>query len=514
LGAALAAATGSPILGIDWHGAGQSRVELLWQSVGAVLELTVGKLVHGPPSHPGSDGNNADDDDNLPNDDDDDNDDNNPDDGCDARTGPRITSARGTSGGRDSASGGDPHSVPRPAGARFQRVVGTTDTTVVFSAVQSTVPRYNCADALDRTNVATFFIAIQVVAEMCRVMGIGAGGSGGGGLDEHVKEANLAARGASSSTVAVPAVSTTSSAAADLSDASDTAGLLLAGHAAASGCAFPYLDMSLAELRDHLATMPMLLPVLSSLFVTCGDVLSLLYTSTQATHSRVMREFAVGMVPPAPSDLRVSLTRRYHNYFNDDLRQAAWEVFLGKGARLSVLFCCCLFFWVFLVFFLSTIRPFHSSHTQIQQIQQSPKANVVCDDRFAVDPCAPAIADPAASAERTGHRRPKHRRPVDGPARRPEGARAARERTCDAAAAGVDTVNAAVAAGGARRVPRLGDGRDGDHHTGHAEARCVWRVWFWIFFFVFFFLFCAHSIFFQKNMQSRGSLRHLRAHWC
>ena len=60
---------------------------------------------------------------------------------------------------------------------------------------QRGVLRYNCADSLDRTNLASYFAAIQVLAEQCRLLGIpietgggagagagtGAGAGGGGG---------------------------------------------------------------------------------------------------------------------------------------------------------------------------------------------------------------------------------------------------------------------------------------------------------------------------------------------
>ena len=38
---------------------------------------------------------------------------------------------------------------------------------------QRGVLRYNCADSLDRTNLASYFAAIQVLAEQCGLLGLG-----------------------------------------------------------------------------------------------------------------------------------------------------------------------------------------------------------------------------------------------------------------------------------------------------------------------------------------------------
>jgi hypothetical protein len=45
---------------------------------------------------------------------------------------------------------------------------------------QRGVLRYNCADSLDRTNLASYFAAIQVLAEQCNLLGLDIGSGGGG----------------------------------------------------------------------------------------------------------------------------------------------------------------------------------------------------------------------------------------------------------------------------------------------------------------------------------------------
>lgn len=45
--------------------------------------------------------------------------------------------------------------------------------TIQWHTQQQGLVRYNCADSLDRTNIASFFISVQVFVEQCRLLGLG-----------------------------------------------------------------------------------------------------------------------------------------------------------------------------------------------------------------------------------------------------------------------------------------------------------------------------------------------------
>ena len=82
------------------------------------------------------------------------------------RRSPRGEDARA----RRSRDAGSP-SVERPAPA-----IGTSFAAApsrkVTSTYQRGVLRYNCADSLDRTNLASYFAAVQVLAEQARLLGL------------------------------------------------------------------------------------------------------------------------------------------------------------------------------------------------------------------------------------------------------------------------------------------------------------------------------------------------------
>jgi hypothetical protein len=99
----------------------------------------------------------------------------------------------GAATSNSSFSSTPPSSAPRTPLPRY--LPGVTPAgegwAVVWHGQQRGLCRYNCADSLDRTNVGSFFGAVQVFAEQCRTLGVavavtsaGGGGGGGAGLSQ------------------------------------------------------------------------------------------------------------------------------------------------------------------------------------------------------------------------------------------------------------------------------------------------------------------------------------------
>eukprot|EP01063_Lacrimia_lanifica_P011107 TRINITY_DN1788_c0_g2_i3.p1 TRINITY_DN1788_c0_g2~~TRINITY_DN1788_c0_g2_i3.p1 ORF type:complete len:1528 (+),score=609.22 TRINITY_DN1788_c0_g2_i3:74-4585(+) len=127
--------------------------------------------------------------------------------------------------------------------------------------------RLNCVDSLDRTNLASFFMGLQVVAELKRKL-----------LQE-------------------------------------------------PGKPFPLMDKNLDQVRQVLG--PDLVGILAEAFVANGDVCSLLYTNTPATHTEAVREMSPRL-GKAQSNAVLSVKRRYENTVKDNTRHHGFFAFLGK----------------------------------------------------------------------------------------------------------------------------------------------------------------------------------------
>ena len=149
----------------------------------------------------------------------------------------------------------------------------TGDDGDVHTAVQCRqkgIVRMNCVDSLDRTNLASFFMALQIAAELRRTIR---------GDDEKPfplqgKEKTLDA-------------------------VKESLGDSLVGH-------------------------------LAEVFVANGDVCSLLYTNTQATHTDSIREMSTRL-GKAQSNAMLSVKRRYHNTVSDTNRHNTILAFLGQA---------------------------------------------------------------------------------------------------------------------------------------------------------------------------------------
>eukprot|EP01060_Flectonema_neradi_P037821 TRINITY_DN7732_c0_g2_i2.p1 TRINITY_DN7732_c0_g2~~TRINITY_DN7732_c0_g2_i2.p1 ORF type:complete len:1740 (+),score=347.92 TRINITY_DN7732_c0_g2_i2:40-5259(+) len=131
---------------------------------------------------------------------------------------------------------------------------------------QSGILRLNCVDSLDRTNLASFFVALQVSGELRRLL---------------------------------------------RNDPEPS---------------FPFQSKTLSQVRSSLGDD--LVGFLAEAFVSNGDVCSLLYTNTPATHTDAIREMSPKL-SKAQSNAMLSVMRRYQNTVNDTARHNGILAFLG-----------------------------------------------------------------------------------------------------------------------------------------------------------------------------------------
>ncbi|KAJ9443301.1 Phosphatidylinositol 3 [Diplonema papillatum] len=132
---------------------------------------------------------------------------------------------------------------------------------------QKGILRLNCVDSLDRTNLASFFMALQIVAELRRAVGTN----------------------------------------------TDTP-------------AYPLEGKTLTEVRTSLGEE--IVNYLAEAFVANGDVCSFLYTNTPATHTAAIRELSPRLAQ-AQSNMALSVMRRYQNTVHDNNRHNGFFAFLG-----------------------------------------------------------------------------------------------------------------------------------------------------------------------------------------
>ncbi|KAJ5076309.1 phosphoinositide phosphatase sac9-related [Anaeramoeba ignava] len=143
---------------------------------------------------------------------------------------------------------------------------------VSFISKQEGVMRYNCADSLDRTNVATFFIMQQILAEFCLRLNIG--------LTEKLRKNEY----------------------------------------------WQFFSYSLSELNKSIKVR--LWEALAEFFVANGDVCSIAYTNSPAMHTALIREYSPNL-SNAPNNTMIVLKRRYENVQHDHVRQLTFQLFLG-----------------------------------------------------------------------------------------------------------------------------------------------------------------------------------------
>lgn len=165
---------------------------------------------------------------------------------------------------------------------------------------QNGVFRVNCADSLDRTNVATFFLCLQILTEMARRLGA-----------PIFAEGQRARRDTSTTTTSTNSSNSSSNNRTEK---------------------WPGLAFKCKELIGAMEQTK-LVATLADFFIYSGDVFSVLYTNSLAAHSGPIRELSSN--PSAtPSNTLISIQRRYHNVMHDQGRQAQYEMFLGLRRKM------------------------------------------------------------------------------------------------------------------------------------------------------------------------------------
>mmetsp|Transcript_2253 Transcript_2253/g.7898 ORF Transcript_2253/g.7898 Transcript_2253/m.7898 type:complete len:678 (+) Transcript_2253:1549-3582(+) len=207
---------------------------------------------------------------------------------------------------------------------------------------QSGMLRFNCADSLDRTNVASFFAALQVLLRQCGHLGIiieadtsATQGENSGSHGRHLLPPGWECRvdPVTKKQFFIDHMSRTTTwthpgKTNDLHSQPLTADLPF--------CRDTVKLNNVDCLRNRLS--PRVVSALSDLFQGDGDFHATCYTGTKAMHSDLMnilktaktRRTSNSAVNTA-SNLGITIHRRFTNIVSDKYRQMQMELFLGKG---------------------------------------------------------------------------------------------------------------------------------------------------------------------------------------
>ena len=143
--------------------------------------------------------------------------------------------------------------------------------TIRKTRIQTGVYRFNCADSLDRTNLALFYLCVQVLNEGMRLM-----------LKEGPEE--------------------------------DDWGMMMMDH-----------DRALSQMHKTMVEN------LASSFVANGDVCASIYCNSQAMHSGRLRSLAAEEKQKRKkTNIEITIQRRYQNQFSDHKRTRCLYSFLGR----------------------------------------------------------------------------------------------------------------------------------------------------------------------------------------
>mmetsp|Transcript_31095 Transcript_31095/g.60034 ORF Transcript_31095/g.60034 Transcript_31095/m.60034 type:complete len:1094 (+) Transcript_31095:912-4193(+) len=207
---------------------------------------------------------------------------------------------------------------------------------------QRGILRYNCADSLDRTNLAGFFCSVQILVEQCRCIGVFIENG------HHICHSRL--RGDRESAFANEKILPTGW---ESRVDAVTGHIFYIDHntrtttwthpvpyelesvrhsefpARPNNNSFGMLGCSVDDIRRCLMTNS--LAALADLFLMNGDIHAGLYTGSKAMHTSMMhlldstKKRSTGVA----SNLSISLQRRYLNMMQDSGRQLQIEIFLG-----------------------------------------------------------------------------------------------------------------------------------------------------------------------------------------
>lgn len=190
---------------------------------------------------------------------------------------------------------------------------------------QKGILRFNCADSLDRTNAASYFIAVQVLAEQCQRIGhsidIDFGLSSLWDTDNSNGYSGPLPPGWE-----------------QRSDAVTGKPFYIDHNTRTTTWTHPCPDkpwkrfgMTVEQIKRTTMLAPIL--ALADLFQLAGDIHATLYTGSKAMHSHVIHIFndetAKYKQFSAAQNMKITLQRRYQNVIVDSTRQKQLEMLLG-----------------------------------------------------------------------------------------------------------------------------------------------------------------------------------------
>jgi hypothetical protein len=208
--------------------------------------------------------------------------------------------------------------------------------------VQVGVTRYNCADSLDRTNAAGFFVAVHAAIEQARALGLdlrqtqrpekaGPAGSQDAPLPDGW-EAKIDP--GSGKVFYVDHNSKTTTWARPMAPAAERPASAASRPASPEGVdPWGTMGLSVAEVKKGYSEA--MLIALSELFQLNGDLHAMIYTGSRAMHSSSLfllypednkqKKGASGKA----TDLGITLKRRFLNVMSDGGRQQQFDIVLG-----------------------------------------------------------------------------------------------------------------------------------------------------------------------------------------
>lgn len=219
--------------------------------------------------------------------------------------------------------------------------------------MQKGMMRFNCADSLDRTNLASFFFCIQVLVEQCKALGLCIAAKHDAYPTETIETS--AFQGVSAIHAPLPpgweakvdnssgrtfyvdhnTRTTTWNRPAPLADRSDSG--IASNSSTSNGTDVPYGLFHQSVKRFRARVSPTVVSTVADIFLLNGDLNAMCYTGSKAMHSSVIN-ILKGPKKSASrlalaSNAAISVQRRYLNMVEDSNRQLQIELFLGTRWR-------------------------------------------------------------------------------------------------------------------------------------------------------------------------------------
>ncbi|KAJ7567420.1 hypothetical protein O6H91_02G146100 [Diphasiastrum complanatum] len=202
-----------------------------------------------------------------------------------------------------------------------------------FSMKQEGIIRFNCADSLDRTNAASFFGAIQVLVEQCRMLGLPLNSRKyfGPNSVEAGSKSKLGGSNRGSLGPLPPGWEKRVDAVTGQTFYIDHNTRTTTWNHPCPDEPWRHFNLTAEEFKD--ATLPVPVAMLAELFLIAGDIHAMLYTGSKAMHSHIIQIFSEDAAKvkrsSAAQNMAITLQRRYLNVLVDGTRQKQFEMFLG-----------------------------------------------------------------------------------------------------------------------------------------------------------------------------------------